>query len=93
MKIEDFWNNAYLACLSRLPPEEAEKQATEATNRCIEFWQANMERRGLQTSAPLWKDQDVTWVPLSGDRYREILKRHSTTEQQDQERHFPSSGI
>ncbi|MBW8373635.1 hypothetical protein [Stenotrophomonas sp.] len=84
MKIEDFWNNAYLACLARLPPEDAEKQASEATNRCIEFWQSNMERRGLHTSAPFWKDQDVTWVPLAGDEYREIIKRRSANEEQSQ---------
>lgn len=84
MKIQDFWNNAYLACLARVPPEDAEKQATEATNRCIEFWQSNMERRGVPTSAPLWKDQDITWVPLSGDEYRQIVSRRSSLEGPDQ---------
>lgn len=37
MKIQEFWNAAFLAALSRVPPEDAESQATEATRRAIEF--------------------------------------------------------
>lgn len=74
MKIQEFWNHAYLACLTRLPPVEAEIEATQATDRCIAYWNSNMERYARTTNPPLWKDQDITWVPISGDDYRKILK-------------------
>lgn len=40
MRIEDFWNLAFLSSLSRLTPEEAKKQADEATGLAIQHWQS-----------------------------------------------------
>jgi len=80
MKIQEFWNAAFLAALTRVAPEDAERQATEATKRAIEFWQVNRERRGLPISAPLWKDQDIDLVPLTGDDLRELTSRSQLNE-------------
>jgi hypothetical protein len=38
MTIQDFWNQAFLAALSRLPAEEASAEAEKATRICIERW-------------------------------------------------------
>lgn len=62
MKIEDFWNHAFLAALGRLPAQEAKDEADKATELCIEFWRSNR-----LNWAPLnilrWQDQEVTNVP------------------------------
>ncbi|MEC4339111.1 hypothetical protein VPH13_10355 [Stenotrophomonas pavanii] len=42
MTIEEFWNQAFLASLSRLPPAEAKLDADLATKICIDHWQANV---------------------------------------------------
>lgn len=41
MKIEDFWNAAFLAALHRLPVAQAKKEADLATDVCIDHWHAN----------------------------------------------------
>lgn len=62
MKIEKFWNQAYLAALTRLPPKKAKKEADEALIVCIEHWQSN--RTNLAPRALLrWQHQDVALVP------------------------------
>lgn len=56
MKVETFWNKAFLAALTRLPPEQAKKDADLATELCIEQWR---EMRFRSDSSALWKDQDI----------------------------------
>ncbi len=41
MTIEEFWNQAFLAALGRLPVNRAKKEADAATRACIEHWHAN----------------------------------------------------
>ena len=58
MTIEEFWNQAFLAALTRLQCDEAEQEADRATERCIAHW-----RRNAKTWAPdvlvKWQDQDI----------------------------------
>ena len=75
MTIEEFWNAAFLAALHRVGPKQAKKEANEATDLCIQHWQVNMERLGM-SHPPKWKDQNVTFVPLSGDEYRRLLREN-----------------
>lgn len=42
MKVSTFWNKAFLAALHRLPPEQAETEATAATERCLKHWQRHV---------------------------------------------------
>lgn len=41
MKIEEFWNKAFIAALSRLPADQAKAEADLATRLCIRHWQDN----------------------------------------------------
>jgi hypothetical protein len=58
MTIEEFWNNAFLAALHRLPVPDAKKEADEATNVCIDHWHANWENRSL-VNAPRVQDIQI----------------------------------
>lgn len=58
MKIEDFWNQAFLAALCRLPPEEAKADADRSTQICIEHWETARNHR-VSPEVALWKDQDI----------------------------------
>lgn len=40
MKVEQFWNKAFLAALTRLPADEARAEADRATELCIRRWQS-----------------------------------------------------
>ncbi|WP_191091311.1 hypothetical protein [Xanthomonas sontii] len=40
MKVEQFWNKAFLAALTRLPADEAKAEADKATELCIKRWQS-----------------------------------------------------
>lgn len=62
MKIEKFWNQAFLAALTRLPAEEAKKEADQATEICIEFWRSN-RLNWAPLSILRWQEQDVADVP------------------------------
>lgn len=64
MKIEHFWNKAFLAALTRLPANEAKAEADLATKLCIEFWQTN-RMRWAPLSIPRWQEQEITAVPKS----------------------------
>lgn len=44
MTIEDFWNQAFIACLTRLPVDEAKKEADMALSLCIKHWDSNKEK-------------------------------------------------
>lgn len=42
MKVATFWNQAFLAALHRLPPEEAKAAAHEATQLALEHWRSEL---------------------------------------------------
>jgi hypothetical protein len=62
MKIEEFWNQAFLMSLSRVSPEQAKADADLATDLCIKHWQ---ERKSCWAHPNImrWKDQDIVDVP------------------------------
>lgn len=61
MRIQDFWNQAFIAALGRLPLHEAKAEADGALALCIEHWQQHSER--LMMPVPhQWADGDVTLV-------------------------------
>jgi hypothetical protein len=68
MKIEDFWNQAFLSALGRLPAAEAKDEADKATELCIEFWRSN-RLNWAPLSIPRWQDQDISDVPRSSKSY------------------------
>ena len=62
MRIQDFWNQAFIAALGRLPADEAKAEADSALALCIAHWQQHSER--LMMPVPQqWADGDVTLVP------------------------------
>lgn len=66
MKISDFWNQAFIASLGRLPIAEAKKEADEALAVAIAHWQDVMKERGAVV--PVWGpygDIDLTTVRKS----------------------------
>lgn len=63
MKVEKFWNKAFLAALSRLPPEEAKEEADWATALCISYWQGR-KYAWAHPKIGKWKDQDIADVPF-----------------------------
>lgn len=58
MKIEEFWNQAFLAALTRLPADEAQQEATKATGLCIDYWKIAQKHR-VHPLLTAWKDQNV----------------------------------
>lgn len=65
MKIEKFWDSAFIAALNRLPVDDAKKEADLATQVCIEHWQANRGNLAIP-GYKLWQNQGIADVPLSG---------------------------
>ncbi|MBB4129651.1 hypothetical protein VDG03_19380 [Xanthomonas campestris pv. raphani] len=62
MTIEEFWNQAYLAALSRVPPQQAKANADEATEICIAHWQEYAHRIS-DPRFSLWQAQPISGVP------------------------------
>ncbi len=60
MTISEFWNQAFLATLSRLPVLKAKAEADKATEICIRHWQENFP--DLCPVPTHRKDQDITLV-------------------------------
>ena len=58
MKVQTFWNKAFLAALTRLPADEAKVEADKATALCIERW--NKANKKYVAPLKLWKDQDLS---------------------------------
>ena len=63
MDIETFWNQAFLSCLTRLPPEAAKEEADKATDICICHWQSKASDYSPD-SATLWQEQSIGKVPI-----------------------------
>jgi hypothetical protein len=61
MKIRDFWNQAFLSALCRLPPTEAKADADLSTQICIEHWQANLTHH-VHLKPKLWQDEEIESV-------------------------------
>ncbi|WP_157664571.1 hypothetical protein [Stenotrophomonas maltophilia] len=79
MNIEDFWNSAFLAALSRLPAKQAKKEADSATDLCIAHWQDQYHNWAPQYLTR-WKDQDISSVPKPlGNATRQKAGRKPTT--------------
>jgi len=66
MKIEDFWNAAFLAALNRLPAAQAKAEADLATSLCIGHWHANWENRSV-ANAPRVQDIEIGSVYRPAD--------------------------
>ncbi|WP_155617034.1 hypothetical protein [Xanthomonas translucens] len=64
MTIEDFWNQAFLSALARLPVEEAKRIADEAVEAGIAHWQQHIHDWS-DPGVTLWKDQEISEVPYS----------------------------
>ncbi|WP_142124857.1 hypothetical protein [Pseudoxanthomonas sp. 3HH-4] len=62
MKVETFWNNAFLAALSRVPPAQAKVEADEATRLVITHWQEQLYNWGPSIT-PRWQDQNISEIP------------------------------
>lgn len=62
MTIEEFWNQAYLAALSRVSPQQARADADEATEICIAHWQEHAHRIS-DPRFSLWQAQPIAGVP------------------------------
>lgn len=66
MTISDFWNQAFIASLGRLPIAEAKAEADEALAVAIAHWQEVMKERGVVV--PVWgpyADLDVAAIKKS----------------------------
>ena len=63
VKIEKFWNQAFIAALIRLPAEEAKLEADKATELCIEHWQSKSEHL-LMPVPRSWAEGDISQVPF-----------------------------
>ena len=57
MTIEEFWNQAFISCLIRLPAEEAKTEADKATEICILHW--NSLHAKYQQPPTKWQKQDI----------------------------------
>lgn len=66
MNIEDFWNQAFLAALARLPAAKAKKEADLATLMCIDHWKAHQAEYAPQYLTR-WQHQEIGLVPLLFD--------------------------
>lgn len=63
MNIEDFWNQAFLAALARLPAAKAKKEADLATLMCIDHWKDHQREYAPQYLTK-WQHQEIGLVPL-----------------------------
>lgn len=65
MTIEEFWNQAFIANMHRLPPENAKKAADTALEICIKHW--NSKCYEWAHAPQLWQEQNVGYVNLPED--------------------------
>lgn len=62
MTIQDFWNQAFIANMQRLPPEEAKKAADQALEICIQHWHSKCYE--WAPAPQLWQEQHVGYVNM-----------------------------
>lgn len=65
MTIEQFWNQAFLSSLTRLPAEEAKEEADKALDICIHHW--NSKCYDWAPVPQLWQEQHVGYVSVPCD--------------------------
>lgn len=68
MRIEEFWNSAFLSALTRLPADEAKTEADKATQICIAHWQSHALTWAPPERRRRWQSLDVCRVPLSNEQ-------------------------
>jgi hypothetical protein len=68
MIISDFWNQAFISALARLPANEAKREANIATEMCIEHWHKKRASYAPALTA-LWQNQDIALVPNDVRKY------------------------
>lgn len=68
MTINDFWNQAFISALGRLPADEARKEADIATEMCIDQWQRRRYNY-VPSFTALWQNQDISLVPTDPRRH------------------------
>jgi len=66
MKIEDFWNQAFISALARLPAAKAKAEADKATKICIDHWHDNCVNWS-PANMPRVQDIDIANVRMPGD--------------------------
>ncbi len=63
MNVGTFWHRAFIAALTRLPPEKAATEADLALDMAVEHWDALRTKRGAKVPAFTPFDQiDVTEI-------------------------------
>ncbi len=85
MNIEQFWNAAFLAALTREPPAKAKEDADEATRLCIAQWQHSASMPDAFNRGR-WQDQPIGNVPepVCVVYYRSDLSPKSEASAQDE---------
>ncbi|WP_263059369.1 hypothetical protein [Pectobacterium sp. F1-1] len=70
MTIEEFWNHAFIACLTRLSVDEAKKEADNALNICIKHWNSNREK--YTPFYNKWQNQNIgdVFIPDEGSQLK-----------------------
>lgn len=64
MKIAEFWTQAYLAALTRLPAELASREADLATEQCIKRWQLKTYRWNANYAVD-WQNACIFSLPAT----------------------------
>lgn len=67
MTVSKFWNQAFIAALTRLPAEQAKIEADKALAIAIEHWQSVMQDKGAVVPE---------WVLYADRRMEDIRKLH-----------------
>ncbi len=62
MTVAEFWNQAFLAALSRVSAREAAREADDALEKCVHMWQPS-NQIWLSDHARYWKNHSVVNVP------------------------------
>ena len=70
MKIQAFWNRAFLAALARLSAEEAKTEADRATDLCIKQWQ-DQRWHWIGPDVRKWMEYYIAEVPVGQPRISE----------------------
>lgn len=73
MTIEEFWNQAFIANMQRLPPDEAKNAADVALEICIKHW--NSKCYEWAPAPQLWQEQHVGYVNMPADIRPENINR------------------
>jgi hypothetical protein len=77
MRIQDFWNQAFLAALTRLPANEARDEADRATLIGIEQWGTGITRRWRSSFTRKWRKTSIYRMPNTdfGDKVRKSFRQ------------------